>query len=57
MITSNQNAIPDARVCNIISKGPKFRFTSNIDFPERSLLLYMTLVTVGANVKMSNLMP
>ena len=30
--TGNLNVIPDARVCNIISKGPKYRFPSNIDF-------------------------
>ena len=28
----NLNVIPDAKVCNIISKGPKYRFSSNIDF-------------------------
>ena len=33
MITGNLNIIPDARVCNIFSKGPQYRFTSNIDFP------------------------
>ena len=32
MISGNLNVIPDARVCNIISKGPKYRFPSNIDF-------------------------
>ena len=32
VITGNLNVIPDARVCNIISKGPKYRFPSNIDF-------------------------
>ena len=26
--------IPDARIRNIISKGPKYRFPSNIDFPK-----------------------
>ena len=26
--------IPDARVRNIISKGPKYRLLSNIDFPK-----------------------
>ena len=31
-ITGNLNVIPDARVRNIISKGPKYRFPSNIDF-------------------------
>ena len=32
MITGNLNVIPDARVRNIISKGPKYRFPSNIYF-------------------------
>ena len=34
LITSNLNAIPDAIVRNIIFKGPKYRFPSNIDFPK-----------------------
>ena len=34
MITNNLNVIPDSRVGNIISKGPKYRFPSNIDFPK-----------------------
>ena len=34
MITDNLNIIPDTRVRNIISKGPKYRFSSNIDFPK-----------------------
>ena len=34
MITDNLNIIPDTRVRNIISKGPKYRFPSNIDFPK-----------------------
>ena len=34
MITGNLNVIPDARACNIISKGGKYRFPSNIDFPK-----------------------
>ena len=34
MITGNQNGIPDARVRIIISKGPKYRFSSSIDFPK-----------------------
>ena len=33
MITGNLNVIPDARVRNIISKGPKYRFPYNLDFP------------------------
>ena len=32
VITGNLNVIPDARVRNIISKGPKYRFPSSIDF-------------------------
>ena len=32
VITGNLNVIPDAKVRNIISKGPKYRFPSNIDF-------------------------
>ena len=32
VITGNLNVLPDARVRNIISKGPKYRFPSNIDF-------------------------
>ena len=34
MISGNLNVIPDGRVRNIISKGPKYRFPSNIDFPK-----------------------
>ena len=34
VITGNLNVIPDARVRDIISKGPKYRFSSNIDFPK-----------------------
>ena len=34
MITGNQNVISDARVGNIISKSPKYRFPSNIYFPK-----------------------
>ena len=34
MITGNLNVIPDARVRNIISKGPKYRFPSYNDFPK-----------------------
>ena len=34
MITGILYVIPDARVRNIISKGPKYRFPSNIDFPK-----------------------
>ena len=34
MITGNLKVIPYARVYNIISKGPKYRLPSNIDFPK-----------------------
>ena len=34
MVTGNLNVSPDARVCKIIFKGPKYRFPSNIDFPK-----------------------
>ena len=33
VISGTLNVIPDARLRNIISKGPKYRFSSNIDFP------------------------
>ena len=34
MIAGNLNVIRDYRVRNIISKGPKYRFPSNINFPK-----------------------
>ena len=34
VITGNLNVIPDSRVRYIISKGPKYRSPSNIDFPK-----------------------
>ena len=34
MFTGNLNVIPDSRVRNIMSKGPKYRFPPNIDFPK-----------------------
>ena len=34
MITGNLNVIHDARLRIIISKCPKYRFLSNIDFPK-----------------------
>ena len=34
MFTGNPNVILEARVRKIISKGPKYRFPSNIDFPK-----------------------
>ena len=34
MITGNLNVIPEARARNIISKGPKYKFPSDIDFPK-----------------------
>ena len=36
------NVVPDARVRNIISKGPKYRFPTNIDFP----LILISLIVV-----------
>ena len=32
IITGNLKIIPDSRIRSIISKGPKYRFPSNIDF-------------------------
>ena len=63
MITGYLKVIPDARVCNIISKCPKYRFVSKIDFPKcrreiaASLNDFMLCQIVGANGKMLNLMP
>ena len=34
MITGNLNVIPDARARIIISKCPKYKFLSNVDFPK-----------------------
>ena len=43
MITGNLNVIPDPRVRKFISKGPKYRFPSNIDFPKcrREIAAYL----------------
>ena len=32
IITGNLKIIPDSRIRNIVSKGPKYRFPSDIDF-------------------------
>ena len=32
IITGNLKIIPDSRIRHIVSKGPKYRFPSNIDF-------------------------
>ena len=32
VITGNLKIIPDSRIRNIVSKGPKYRFPSHIDF-------------------------
>ena len=32
VITGNLKIIPDSRISNIVSKGPKYRFPSRIDF-------------------------
>ena len=60
MITGNLNAIPAARVRNIISKGLKYIFLSNIDLSKcrREIAAsLMTSVIIGVNEKMLNLMP
>ena len=60
MVTGNLNVIPDARARNIISKGPKYRFPSNFDFPKcrREITAFlMTSGIVGVNEKMLNLTP
>ena len=60
MITGNLNVIPDSRVRYIISKGPKYRFPSNFDFPKCRREIAASLnnsVIVGVNEKMLNLMP
>ena len=60
MITGNLNVIPDARVRYIISKGPKYRFPSNIDFPKCRREIAASLndfSVVGVNEKMFNLVP
>ena len=31
-VTGNLKIIPDSSICNIVSKGPKYRFHSQIDF-------------------------
>ena len=60
MITGNLYVIPDSRIRYISSKGPKYRFPSNINFPKcrREIAASLNdLVIVGANEKMLNLMP
>ena len=60
MITGNLNVIPDAIVRNIISKGPKYRFSSNTDFPKfcREIAAhYTTSVICGVNEKILKMMP
>ena len=47
MITGNLNVIPDAIVRNIISKGPNYRFPSNIEFPKRSREIAASLNDFG----------
>ena len=37
------NVIPDARFCNIIFKGPKHKFPSNVDFPKCRREIYASL--------------
>ena len=61
MITGNLNVIPDSRIRQIISKGPKYRLPSNNDFPKCRREIAASLNDfsniVGANEKMLNLMP
>ena len=61
MITGNLNVIPDALVRNIISKGPKYRLPSNIDFPKCRREIAASLNDFGnrwcKRKKMLNLMP
>ena len=35
VVTGNLKIIPDSRIRNIVSKGPKYRFPSYIDFNKR----------------------
>ena len=60
MITANLNIIPDDRVRNIISKGPKYRFPSNIDFLKCRREIAASLNDFSnccVNEKMLNLVP
>ena len=60
MITDNRNVITDAIVRNIISKGPKYRFPSNINFPKCRREIAASLndfCNRWCNEKMLNLMP
>ena len=60
MITGNLDVIPDARVRNIISKGPKYRLPSNIDFPKCRREIAASLNDLNnrwCKQKMLNLMP
>ena len=41
--TGNLNVIPDARLRNIISEGPKYRFPSKSDFPKCRRLIATAL--------------
>ena len=49
MITGNLNVIPYARVRNIISKGPKYRFPSDIDFPKCRRMIAASLNDLNSN--------
>ena len=55
----NLNVISDARVCNVMSKGPKYRFPSNIDFPLclKEIAVSLNDFSNHVNKKMLNLMP
>ena len=51
MITGNLNVTTDARIRSIISKGPKYRFPSDIDFPKfrREIAASLNAYTLHAN--------
>ena len=59
MTTGNLNVIPGARVRNIISKGPKYRFPFNNDFPKcrREIAAPLNDFSNRWCKKMLNLMP
>ena len=60
MITGNLNVILDDGVRNIISKGPKYIFPSNIDFPKCRREIATSLNDFSdrwCNGKLLNLMP
>ena len=55
VITGNLNVIPDARVRNFISKGPKF--PSNIVFPKCRREIAASLIDLSCRCKRENVEP